>query len=122
MRTALERRLTTDWNNTRLLATWIGCMSVVMAALTLILSRRMGHAWPSALAWTGFVLLLNVGGVLTFLLLAKRPIRVGCPNCSRARLVADEYCSSCGAAWPGILQTGTEIFDEGAASPKPANA
>ena len=81
------------------------------AALAWLISRRLGDGRRGQVAWALGVFWLGGYGVLLLLALRAWPARVPCPNCGRLRVVDNEACEHCGAAWARPKRDGTEIFD-----------
>jgi hypothetical protein len=90
-------------------------VSLVMAAITWFRARRYYFSPRRAAAWTVFVLLLNIGGFIVFLLAADWPRLVPCPACGGDRPIDAELCPHCHAVWPEPAVTGLEVFDAGRA-------
>lgn len=86
--------------------------SVVLAAITVMWTRRLYFSWGRTWAWAALVLAFNVAGFLTFRLVADWPVLIRCPQCSRKRPVEEEKCPHCATPWPELKPSGIEIFDE----------
>jgi len=82
------------------------------AVLAYFVSRRLGDGRRGQVAWMLGAFWLGGYGVLLLLALRDWPARVPCPNCGRARVVDNEACEHCGAAWARPKWDGTEIFDD----------
>jgi len=87
-------------------------MGLLAAALAWLISRRLGDGRRGRLAWAFGVFWLGGYGVLLLLALRAWPARLPCPDCGRARVVDNENCEHCGAAWARAGRDGTEIFDD----------
>ncbi len=70
-----------------------------------LITRRQTWGWAVA----GFV--LGPVGVITLLILRDWPARVTCASCGRMRVVDQDRCGHCGAAFPPSAPTGRELFD-----------
>ena len=84
---------------------------LVSAVLALLISRRLGDGRRGQIAWGLGTFWLGGCGVLLLLALRAWPARIPCPNCGRLRVVDNEACEHCGAAWARPHRDGTEIFD-----------
>ena len=87
-------------------------VGLVAAPMGCLISRRLGDGRRGQIAWALGVFWLGGYGVLLLLALRAWPARVPCPNCGRERVVDNEACEHCGAAWARPKRDGTEIFDE----------
>ncbi len=86
-------------------------MGLVSAATAWLISRRLGDGRRGQIAWALGVFWLGGYGVLLLLALRAWPARVPCPHCGRQRVVDNETCEHCGAAFARPKRDGTEIFD-----------
>jgi len=84
---------------------------LVAAVPAWLISRRLGDGRRGQIAWALGVFWLGGYGVLLLLALRAWPARVPCPNCGRERVVDNEACEHCGAAFARPRRDGTEIFD-----------
>jgi hypothetical protein len=85
-------------------------LSAVLAIFTWGLAGKFGLSRREQAAWTGFVALLGLPGLLGFLLHRRWPVRTPCPHC-RARTPRDRHaCAVCGTPLPDPALTGIEIF------------
>jgi len=95
-------------------------MGLVSAVLAWLISRRLGDGRRGQIAWALGVFWLGGYGVLLLLALRAWPARVPCLNCGRQRVVENETCEHCGAAWARPKRDGTEIFDAEGREAEPA--
>ncbi len=93
---------------------------LVAAIPAWLISRRLGDGRRGQIAWALGVFWLGGYGVLLLLALRAWPARVPCPNCGRLRVVENETCEHCGAAWARPKRDGTEIFDAEGREAEPA--
>ncbi|MBN1346168.1 MAG: hypothetical protein JXQ73_26000 [Phycisphaerae bacterium] len=86
--------------------------AAVCALVVLGIARRYAFTRRQTWGWAiaGFV--LGPAGVLTLLALREWPARIACVSCGCMRVVDQEQCGRCGAAFPPPAPTGTELFDE----------
>lgn len=89
-------RWTTGWPTTLAGLIWSNCISLVLAATTLLWTRRTNFPPGRSWAWTAFVFALGLPGFLTFRLACDWPMRTACPSCAKRRPVQTPACPSCG--------------------------
>ncbi len=72
--------------------------------------RHRRYAQAGAWAWSLFVLLLGVPGLIGYLLHRHWPIREPCPACGRRAVMERETCQHCSAPFPTPSLQGIEVF------------
>ncbi len=92
-----------------LLIAW-GVAVIVCLPIGLWLGRRYRFTPAALVAWSAFLVLFGVPGLLAFLGAQEWPARVPCPACKRLRLVDRRQCEHCGADFAPAEKTGTEVF------------
>ena len=75
------------------------------------LGQRYRFSLGAKAAWSGFILLTGIPGLLAFLSVQEWPARESCPHCRKLRLVDRERCEHCGAEFSPPEKLGTEIFE-----------
>ncbi len=96
------------------------CGGLVAAIPAWLICRRLGDGRRGQIAWALGVFWLGGYGVLLLLALRTWPARVPCPHCGRQRVVDNETCEHCGAAFARPKRDGTEIFDAAGREAEPA--
>jgi len=101
-----------EWSHPPKVGVRLLLISLLGVPVALFLARRAHFSWGRAWAWAIFAFAFNIGGLLTFWLVADWPVRVKCPTCSRKRPVEETLCPHCQALWPAPTPSGIEILDE----------
>ena len=84
---------------------------VVCAVVTIMICGQFAFHRRRLYAWTIFVFLVGPWGLLLLWALLDWPARERCPACGRKRVVTDDQCQHCQAAFPAPVLDGTEIFE-----------
>jgi ABC-type transport system involved in multi-copper enzyme maturation permease subunit len=96
--------------------TWIFMRRSLIVAVFCIpvvwwLGHRYRFGWGARIAWSLFMLLTGIPGLLAFFSVQEWPARERCPKCQKLRVVEREQCEHCGAAFSPPDKIGTEIFE-----------
>jgi ABC-type transport system involved in multi-copper enzyme maturation permease subunit len=75
------------------------------------MGRRYNFSLKDQAGWGVFHILFGVPGLLAFFSVQEWPAREPCPKCQKLRLVENEQCEHCGAAFAPPERNGTEIFE-----------
>lgn len=111
LKNALDWQLGSGWEGTKATAIWSVGISLALAIVTLLWSRRVHLSQRRSILWVVIVLLFNVPGCIAFRFATDWPRLVACRACRRSRAVDAQNCPSCGEGWPHPARAGTEIFD-----------
>ncbi|BDI34464.1 hypothetical protein CCAX7_65150 [Capsulimonas corticalis] len=79
------------------------------------LLRRTRYSWaaaPVGAPWraAGPCVIVALSVLLAIAAVAGSPARVSCPKCRKGRIVTEDLCAHCGAAFPSAPRDGTEVF------------
>jgi hypothetical protein len=113
---ALKSQWGERWPETRERMIWILGLSSLCAALACLLGCRAHLGGRSLLAWTAFVFVFNLAGLLVFRMLVDWPSQVPCPDCTRKRPVSKPFCPHCRQKWA----SGMDIMDHQPSPARPA--
>jgi hypothetical protein len=111
-KSAEEDSFHTHWGAIKDVSKRVAGYSLFFALIALGWARWAGMSWRRAWAWAGFVFAFNLGGLITFRLVADWPVQVPCPKCGGKRLVEETACRHCQAGWPAPELRGIEILDD----------
>ena len=90
---------------------WSFGWSILLSITTFIWSRKAGFGIKRIWAWTTFVFLLGIPGILAFRLVSDWPVLAQCAHCKKKRPVDLSLCPHCTSAWPAPQPDGFEIMD-----------
>jgi hypothetical protein len=85
-------------------------LGILCAAVALMRLRRYSFSTGAQVGWAVATLLGGLPFLLTFLCVYEWPARVRCPQCAERRVVTNERCEHCEAAFAPPPKAGVEIF------------
>jgi hypothetical protein len=93
---------------------FLGCLlasTLICAAATVLLSRRLGFGISRTLAWTIANIMLGPAGIVVLSSLHEWPARETCAACGATKCAGQRQCRRCDAPPPLPAFDGREIFE-----------